>query len=118
MSDTDEPSGSYDPPRVPPTPPPPPGPWSDRVRYSRRAGGYAYRPGRLTCPVDEADAVSAGVRELGDTEATPHAIGNSGWVQVHFEEAALCRLDIALAVERVAERVDYAPEEGVADGYG
>ncbi len=53
--------------------PPRPG-WSERVRYSRSAGGYAYRPGQVVCSgVDARDSV---------IELRPH----SEWLQLEIDD--------------------------------
>ena len=58
------------------------------------------------------DRLDAGQQRLADLLA----LHDGGRLQL--EGAALVGLDLALAVDRVAERVDDAAEEAVADGHG
>ena len=55
------------------------------------------------------DGLDAGLQRLADALALHHRRG------LQFQRATGVGLDVALAVDRLAERVDHAAEEGVAD---
>jgi len=69
----------YSTPTAPPTPEPPRGDWGDRVQYSRRGGGYAYRPNQIYCldteTKDEAEKITGSGRSVKITTDDESAEG-------------------------------------------
>lgn len=91
------------PPLPPPPPVPPDDPWGERVRYSRRAGGYAFRPGWLTCPADQADAVKVDLASLDAAVLDEEALGD-GWALIRYDEAAAGPVDAVVDRLRASGR--------------
>ena len=86
----------------------------DRVDRDRRLAGLAVADDQLALAAADrdhrVDRLQAGLQRLDDRLALDDARG------LELGRPGLGRLDVALAVERVAERVDDAPEQGLADG--
>ena len=86
----------------------------DRVDRDRRLAGAAVADDQLALAAADVrhrvDRLDAGLERLLHRLALDHAR------RLELERAALGGLDRAGAVERVAERVDDAAEQGIADG--
>ncbi len=87
----------------------------DRVDRDRRLAGLAVADDQLALAAADrghrVDRLEAGLQRLVDRLALHHR------GRLELEGAALLGLDLAEAVDRGAERVDDAAEEGVADGH-
>ena len=85
----------------------------DRVDRDRGLAGLAVADDQLALAAADrdhrVDRLEAGLHRLGDRLA----LDDAG--RLELGRARLGRLDVALAVERVAERVDDAAEQGLAD---
>ncbi len=87
----------------------------DRVDRDRRLAGAAVADDQLALAAADVrhrvDRLDAGLERLLHRLALDHARS------LELQRAALARLDRAGTVHRVAERVDDAAEQGVADGH-
>ena len=88
----------------------------DRVGDDRRLAGLAVTDDELTLAAADrrhgVDGLDAGLQRLLDRLALDHG------GRLQLEGAAAGGLDLAAAVDRVAQRVDDAAEVAVADGHG
>ena len=86
----------------------------DRVDRDRRLAGLAVADDQLALAAADrdhrVDRLQAGLHRL------LHRLALDDARRLELGRAHLGRVDVALAVERVAERVDDAAEQGVADG--